>query len=243
MRVPSFRRQPAFHYPEILPESVRNALGHNGAKLSRTDIEKGLLANDRFKNLGFYMLMKATDDQDAIQAGLLDMMSATGYNFAQLDREDAPVQRALEYLDDREQPFVQGEKLAMISRYGFTNWLDNFDRALRPAMEGDSPPELYIVANSTYVGLDRIASLSVMEGGLLRVLKPSRFDSPQEPIGFTLPATGSSEGTTPLPHGFERPENALVFDDVTNQGAVRDQVMNVWGDGPKPEFVAGIVKV
>lgn len=240
MKFPSIRRKPAFEYGEILPEAVRTALSYNEAKLTRCHIERGLLAHDRFKNLGFYLLMKATDAEDYLQTSLLNLISGMDFRFADLDRSEIPVLSALDHLDSQPQPFVQGGKLAQISRHGSENWLNNFDKALKPKMDDPNPPKLFAVANSVYVGLSKVASLSVMRGEPLRILKPSRFDNPDEPVGFTLSPDGDSIKTTPLERDFERPENAIVFDDVTSHGTVKSQVMEFWGDARPPDFTAAV---
>jgi hypothetical protein len=197
-----------------LPWSISYALQYRDATLRSKEIRP--LFKTNIANLGFYLLMKATDDDDVLQADLL----------RQAYKQDPPQ--------------VNGAKLAIVSRAGFSNWTDRFATTLQDSVKEDD--SLFMVANSPYVGFHEVAQHSLLRMKRLGVMKPSRFERPELPAGFLLEPQGVDLNVLPLPHDFGRPENAVVFDDVLHRGNVRQQVFDYWTrDGAdQPRFVTAV---
>lgn len=219
----------------VLPTDVRFALRYRNARLSPKDIEA--LFNNGMANLGFYMTMKATETDDALQAGLIDRARSKGFDMSRLGGSD--IAPALEYLGSQAVPYAKGDKLASVNRYGVDVWKGRFATVLGPILRNNPDSPLYVVANAPYIGLDELAGLTLEQGRSLNVLKPDRFGQAELPVGFTV-EPGSDGDIVSLSADFDRPPGAIVFDDTLRLGGVRDQVMEFWGQVPSgpPDFVA-----
>lgn len=219
-----------------LPWSISFALQHRGAALYSKDVRP--LFRTNIANLGFYLLMKATDDNDALQADLLRHAYRAGFQYDRIP--SGLVDTALTHLDRQKPPQVSGAKLGIVSRAGFSNWTDRFAMTLDATVGEDDT--LFMVANAPYVGLHEIAQRSLLRARNLGILKPSRLESPELPVGFLLQPEGTSVDVLPLAHDFQRPDGAVVFDDVLHRGTVRRSVVDYWTrDGAEqPRFVTAV---
>lgn len=223
----------------VLPDSIRFALAYREAKLGRKDIET--LIRNGFLRLGFYLSMKAAGDNDPVQAQLLQTMAAKGFNFGQLALEDFG--KALNTLEQEEEPFVHGGKLAQVSRHGFRNWVERFDKKLTDVQEARSPDApLFMVAESPYIGFDVIAAHSLLRGRPLGILKPERFAQTEQSVGFVLEPDLTGARITPLNYDFARPDGAIIFDDVLNAGKVMKKTIDFWTEKTDdiPDFVTAV---
>lgn len=228
--------------PQFLPPSVRMTLGHQNDQLGVHHIEH--LMDARLQRLAFYLLMKATEDNNPLQMGLLQRLSKLDYDFSEFSDEDA--RPALEHLAQQDKPTVQGGKLAQVSRHGFKEWPELFDRTLRRELEDEPDAVLFMLANAPYIGFDKLAHHSLQKGAPLGILRPERFMEPTNPdtsVGYLL---------TPVPWGisiaelfpdFERPEDVIIFDDVIKSGHVRVMTRAFWtqdGENTPPGFISAI---
>lgn len=232
-----FSRKSAFEF-DVLPEGVRTALAYQGTELKRNHVES-LFAQDKFKNLGFYLLMKAAQDQDETQKDLLRLLATKKFDPAKLEIGETPVRDAFENLDVVGN--VYGGKLAQVSRVGFNTWTDNFDNVLKPITEDEPNKSLFILANASLVGIKPIADLTVNKGERLDILKPNRFNQTSEPVGFTISGRGEVSDLQP---DFSRPDDAVIFDDVENAGKTRKAALEFWDRGEEvpsqPMYIAAI---
>jgi hypothetical protein len=219
-----------------LPWSISYALQYRDATLRSKEIRP--LFKTNIANLGFYLLMKATDDDDVLQADLLRQAYKSRFQYDRIP--PGTLDAALAHLDEQDPPQVNGAKLAIVSRAGFSNWTDRFATTLQDSVKEDD--SLFMVANSPYVGFHEVAQHSLLRMKRLGVMKPSRFERPELPAGFLLEPQGVDLNVLPLPHDFGRPENAVVFDDVLHRGNVRQQVFDYWTrDGAdQPCFVTAV---
>jgi len=219
-----------------LPSSVLYALKYRRGMLDSRNV--GPLFKTNLAHLGFYLLMKATDDNDHLQSELLQLAFERDFVYDQLPA--AKINEALEHLAAQDPPQVNGVKLAGVSRAGFQTWNHRFSTRLRESVGEDDA--LFMVANAPYVGFHELAQNSLLRMKSLGVLKPSRFDQAELPVGFLLQAQGSGLDVRPLEHDFERPASAIVFDDVLHEGDVRQQVFDYWtGNGAdQPRFITAV---
>lgn len=208
----------------ILPSDIRFALRYREAMLSPRDIER--LVGSGFARLGFYLAMKAADNNDSVQAELLARVSARGFNVSETNLED--LGGALTHLNAQETPFVSGVKLGQVSRYGLEHWVNRFDQVIAAAQDKRPEAPVFIVANAPYIGLDVFARRSLDKGVSLAILKPNRFEQESLPVGLVLSPSNSGTNIDTLPFDFFRPPDAIVFDDVIHSGQVQDQVNNFW---------------
>lgn len=228
--------------PQVLPESVRMALGYDQAQLSTSHIES--LMQARLQRLAFYLLMKSAENNNPIQKGLLHRMGELDYDFSGLTLNDASP--ALEHLDSQPEPTVQGGKLAQVSRHGFQEWADLFDRTLTDKLEGKPEANLFMLANAPYIGFDVLAAHSLKKGLPLGILRPEQFMSQPDTdtvIGYQLAPEPAGLSIAELAPDFERPESAVVFDDVIKSGGIRATTRGFWtqdGSSTPPDFVASV---
>lgn len=159
----------------VLPDYVRFAFKYRETKLTPKEVER--LFKGGFKRLGFYLAMKAAEDNDPIQAGLLQCMAKHHFNFGQLVPDD--IGGALEHLENKPERdrFVVAGKLGQVSRWGFRSWVEAFDTRLTQEEERLPDNPLLMVANSPYVGLDVLAMHSVLRGRALGILKARKVYS------------------------------------------------------------------
>ncbi|MBW3568827.1 hypothetical protein KY385_01730 [Candidatus Parcubacteria bacterium] len=184
--------------------------------------------------------MKATDENDSIQERLLRRVASHRFDLSLATSDDFT--DALSYFEDQPDPTVKGVKLAQVSRRGFGSSIKNFHRTIQPKLEVDDRPELFMVADAPYIGLDALAVHSLKRGYSMGILKPTRFEQPDLPVGFMIEPADIGVNISPLAHDFPRPENALLFDEIVNTGSVRDKTLAFWGpQQPQPDFVTAHV--
>ena len=212
------------------PHDVRYALQYQKAQLKRKHIEQ--LHRNGFPLVAFYFMMKAAEDNDTAQKALLERVAELKFDAAGLRRDEKPVTDTLDHLADGAVP---GSKLGAVSRYGMeTGWLKYFERTLEPTVKPET--QLFMLGHSPYIGLSVLADYSLNRGQPLGILKPSRFDQTELPVGFLL--TPNQDGTTvePLGHDFDRPGHALLFDDVSRTGGTAQRAFNFWLREPSDEI-------
>lgn len=218
-----------------LNSDIRFALKHRNGMLTPHNIA-GLFG--RQGRLGFYMAMKASDGNPDVQADLLRRAADRNFDLARMTRGDAA--GALGHLAAQDIPLVEGQKLAPIDSIGAESWAQRFTDVLTPVLKESPGATLYSVAYSTYVGLDKLAELSLQKKHTLGILHPSQFGQEGQ-IGFMLEPGSADIAVKPLAHDFERPADAVVFDDALYSGNVRSQVDRFWGQAGPPQFVAAFV--
>ena len=224
--------------PPILPSDVRFALQYRDGQLKTGDVDK--LFRNGLQPLGFYMAMKASKDNDAVQADLLDRAAANNFDLTRLRPADAT--GAMKHLETQSPPSVEGKKLhSVMSLHGIKGWSGRFTEAIAPALSQKPESELFMVAHAPYVGIDELAALSLLRGRRLGILKPERLLQTEQPVGFMLEPRSQGVDITALSHDFDRPDQAIIFDDALAKGAARDRVMNFWGAESSPDFITAFV--
>jgi hypothetical protein len=223
-----FRSRPA-RAPEaaphkLLPFDVRYALQYRDANLRQKDI--AALFRNGFPELGFYLTMKATSENDPAQMKLLERVTGDQPGVARMRAEDAAF--ALETIEGAT---IKAAKIASISRYGMPGWLNHLNTALVQGMS-EVPEEtpVFMLANAPYSGLDVIMRHTVSRGAPLNILKPNRFGQTEQPVGFSL-TPDPEDGTVAidqLSHDFERPPEALLFDDMVRTNATMTEAIGFW---------------
>ena len=227
------RQHPEEAPEQLLPYDVRFAIQNRQSMLKASDIAK--LFRNGLQHLGFYMAMKASAENDEIQKDLLDRAAGHKFDLSRLTSADAD--SALTHLEANSPANVKGSKLHTVILHGVKRWNMHFTEVLEPVMQEHPESTLFMVANAPYVGLDELAALSLLRGRALGILKPGRFNQKVSPVGFMLEPTAAGMDIHALKHDFERPEQAIVFDDEVSTGNVRGQVMEFWGESNLPSFV------
>lgn len=223
----------------ILPYSIRTALANKEGNANSRDIASLFVDAHHQQRFGFYMLMKAAFDNDELQKRLLTETADHRFDFRRLDGEYAAP--GLEYLAQHRKSTVEAVKLAEISRKGMGTWLSKYNTVL-----GEHAPnykEVFVLAYAPLIGFDVLAKHTLLEGKPLSILKPGRYNTHDLPVGFKLEmgaGPGGGMDITELPNDFERPESALIFDDIVARGTARDTALEFWsrGDATQPDFHA-----
>ncbi len=205
----------------IYPYDVRYALQHRDARMGGNEIEA--LIRNGFTREGFYLTMKAATT-DETQIAMLQNFLRTGGQMSTFTVADA--EPALQLLGNET---VIGGKLRSLSMYGPDWATKRFGVALGDSL-GTMPDDtqLFMLANAPYVGFDTILRHSVDQGKPLGILRPDRFNHPDQPVGYMLTPTEDGVVIGLLPHDFERPGHALLFDDVVRTGSVTSSALNFW---------------
>jgi hypothetical protein len=208
----------------VLPEPIRYAMAHRGARLLGRDVET--LHRVGLPRPAFYLAMKAASGHDAVQTEMLQRLAGLKFDYDRLSIED--IRPGTDRLD--RQPGVNavtvgGEKLGQFSRHGFTGDLDAFDRTLTTVLADRPKAPVFMVANYPYIAIDVLAEHSLERGNPLGVINPDVLGRTGSAAGFMIRSQVPGFTVEPLGQDFAVPEGSVIFDDVLREGKTRDAVM------------------
>lgn len=221
---PNYPPTPPLSVSEVLPRSVGDALQYSGAHIGPGHIRELMVPARRMQRFGAYAALKASDGNEALQRDLLERLAARQFDMSQLTVED--IAHVLDDMERREET-VMAKKLAEVSMKGFGHWMDHFNTQLDSKVDDHAP--VFTLAYSTLIGLDGLARVTHQQGKPLHILNPNAFDDHErQGVGYVV----RPDGTVDILHrDFERPDSAVIIDDIENSGKARRQVEAFWGEG------------
>lgn len=234
----------------VLPRSVMEEIisqpDHTiGVEQLRRLVRDGESRPTEFANAALYSLIKIAAEDPGLQQEIVSC-AVTRLSLIKTQEEARLVLRDLveEFLtkvpaDAR----MAAGKLKRLNLAGVRYWDDWYaTHAERLARDKRA---VFIVGNSMFIGLSSFVRAFRDANKPLYVLEPAFIENAQETAdssrisnyqtGYVIQPDGQVRG---LSHGFRRPPDAVVIDDIRDTGSTERKILTYWGkDGsPVPAF-------
>lgn len=188
-----------------------------------------------FANAALYTLLKAYSGDPDTKMDIIKR-SVKVLSETPLDDDEAARSALRDIVEEfavdlPESTRIPAGKLKRMNLMGYERWDQRYhDLALKCATD---PREVFIVANSMFVGLspfvrafrDANKSLYVIDPSMLTTDKGKSHKKDNLPCGFVIKPNGT---VSQLPRDFARPKGAVVIDDIRDKGKTEEKIKIFW---------------
>ncbi len=211
------------HLPYLISQELRFS---ETGDVSKRAVEQ--LLHEGWYDQSVYLVLKMLDNNPQKQRQLLERLCQAEQSGEDVDQVKTVLFDAL--LEMPQEATVQAGKLAQISRQGNYNWADQFLGKVRAYSAEEKDP--FLVAYASLQGLRYFTRVVQKKGGTVHILIPNWIHSKEsDSCGYTVSFSGGVPTVSFLPKTFERPSNAIVFDETKNTGNAIKQIEQFWAHG------------
>ena len=231
----------------VLPASVlRSIVSNEDSMIGKEEmlrlVRDGIDTPTTFANAAFFMFLKASSSHPDLQKVALGEAVKRLKRTSRNDDEQArKIVRDIAEDFIRQLPSDQrtsGAKLKRLNLGGFGNWDETYAKVASRLSQ--DPRDVFIVGHSMLIALSSFVRTFRDVGRSFHIIIPQNLPENGDlldpksnyPVGYTIEPDGS---VVSLGKYFARPANAVVVDDIRNEGKTEERIRRYWTDrGTEP---------
>ncbi len=219
-----FRKTPEKKQEKILPESVRYALAHSEAKLSKELVE--VLNNNHFTQEASYLITKILEINERER---FEYLSTLIEIYTQQNDQSTTQKLNQQFLENIQPTIeVEGMKLGQISRQGFEYWQEKYKETGKELAEKHE--DVFLLANSTIIGLEEITKAFYSKEKSFGIIFPKNVTGGNTVVGYEYTFANGKYTPGFIDRNKEHFKESIVLDDVENTGETRKLIENSWAE-------------
>ncbi len=223
-----------------LPYDVRYAMRYRESRMAKPELNA--LNRNHHEREALYLAFKAAASDKQLHMTLMQeaVAKVSSLQFPTDSKERNIVinttakelaEKAIQALP--ETVTVQGQKLATLSRYGFTLWYDTYEECAERHAQAHS--ETFVLAHSPFVGLISFIDAFRRANKPLHIFVPAFISDPDNSsCGYRI-QNGIVEL---LPKSFKRSGDSVIIDDAVRTGDSANLVRDFWMAGEQYQLPA-----